>query len=99
MFFLFFRTVVGTLDVADMMAVIAIGVTQYKGWSFTLTGTLNVTRRGSINGANILSIDLFGRDTKSAGSCAHLTGSSLDVVRIFIVMIVLTDIDNGKFPQ
>src|SRR5258708_18967956 len=97
----FFRagTVVRALDIANVVSQITIGLTEYKGWSLTLARARHQALRQSIDRANILAIHLLGMHAESAGPGAHAAGSGLGVMGVFVILIVLTDVDHGEFPE
>src|SRR5438309_2212899 len=97
--FLFSRAVVGALDVTDMVPHKAVRIAEHEGWSLTPASTLNQTLRRVIDCANILSIHRLAEDTKGFGPGAHLTGSSLGIGGVFVILVVFTHVDDGEFPQ
>ncbi len=60
--------VVGSLDIADVMAVVAIGVAQQESRAFAALRARDQPLRGGVDRADILAIHLFRRNTKGTGA-------------------------------
>src|SRR5436305_412715 len=82
-----------------MVTVITVRIAEHEGWTFALPGSLYQSLRCSVNGPYILPIHFFRMNTKGPRPCAHFSSSRLRKVRIFIVEIVLADVDHRQFPQ
>src|SRR5712691_1054206 len=77
----------------------AVRIAEYEGWSLTLAGALDQAQRRVIDCANILAIYRLGQDTKGFGPGAHLTGGSLGIVGVLVIVVVFAHVDDWEFPQ
>src|SRR6266700_4655854 len=82
-----------------MVTMITIGIAEQEGWSLTLACPFDRSECHRVDSPYILTIYFFSRYTKGGGSGADLTGSGFTVMRIFVVEIVLTDVDYRQLPQ
>src|SRR5579859_6493879 len=96
--FLFPGTIVGTLNIADVMAIETIGLAEDKSWLLALSGPRYRLPGYSIDRPHILAIYLDALDSKGRRSGADTARNRLGVRRIFAVEIVLADIDHGQLP-
>src|SRR5947209_17064429 len=77
----------------------AVRIAKQEGWSLTPAGALDHAQRRVIDCANILAIYRLGQDTKGFGPGAHLTGGSLRIVGVLVIMVVFAHVDDREFPQ
>src|SRR5947208_1503612 len=77
----------------------AVRIAEHEGWSLTPAGALDHAQRRVIDCANILAIYRLGQDTKGFGPGAHLTGGSLRIVGVLVIMVVFAHVDDREFPQ
>ena len=52
-----------------------------------------------VDDVNVLAIDGFGADAESFGPGRHLSRGGFAVVRVFVVLVVLANVDHGQFPE
>src|SRR2546422_8899052 len=94
------RAVLLTVDIADMMARIAVGVAQQETRAFPSPRVVHKILGGRIHGAHILSIHTCDmKNTESRGAGQDVTSRSLQIMRVFVVEIVFTDVDHRQFPE
>src|SRR5579884_1101569 len=99
LFLFLFTTVVGALNITDVMAVVAIGVAEQKTGFFVLPGALHSLYRGSVNGAHILPINFNAANAKGFGAGKNGSRRRLGVVCVLVVHVVFTDVDDGELPE
>src|SRR3990172_9497108 len=87
------------IDVADVMAAIAVGVAQQKGRPVAAPRALHQPHCRSIHGAHVLPIHLFGQNAKRLGPRRYISGSGFGVMRVLVVKIVLANVNDGQFPE
>src|SRR5580704_750488 len=93
------RPVVGTRDVADMVAVIAVGDELQERGPLAVPCPLDVLRRCRVDLANVLAVDRLVGHPERGGACADIAGSRLGEVRVLVVAVVLADEDHRQLPQ
>src|SRR5215216_3423297 len=89
------RAVVRAVDVADVVAVIAVRVQDEEGRAFAGARSRDRARRGGVDGARVLAVDLLGRDPERGRARADLARRRLGVVRVLVVHVVLARVDHG----
>src|SRR5438270_7590755 len=82
-----------------MMPQKAVRIAKQEGWSLTPAGALDHAQRRVIDCANILAIYRLGQNTKGFGPGAHLTGGSLGIVGVLVIVVVFAHVDDREFPQ
>src|SRR5437588_1298862 len=97
--FLVLRPVVRPVDVADVVAVVTVGVAQEKRGAPAAPGPLDELDGGAVHGAHVLSVDLPRLDPEGARSRQDVAGGRLEVVRVLVVLVVLADVDDGQRPE
>src|SRR4029450_5418593 len=82
------RPVVGTGDVADVMAVVAVGLELEESRAFTSACPLDVLGRDCMDLANVLAVDRLGGHPECLGSGDDVARGRLGEVRVFVVPVV-----------
>src|SRR5712692_2541313 len=96
---LLLRAVVAPVDVADVVAVEAISVAVQEGRSLARARARDSLSRGEAHLPRVLSIHVHHRDAERRGTRADLTRDGLAGGRVFVVEVVLADVDHGQLPQ
>src|SRR5258706_1707013 len=94
-----FRAVVFAVDVADVMAAVAVGIALQECRAAARAGAIHQSGCDFIHGAYILSIDSGGFDSESGGAAENRACRGLLIVGVLVVLIVFADVDDGKLPQ
>src|SRR6202035_3907751 len=98
MFFLL-GAIVFAIDVANVMAAVAIGVALQEGGTAAGAGTLDKAHGDFIYRADILTINAGGCDAKGGGAAEDGARSGFPKVRVFVVLIVFADVDDRQRPE
>src|SRR5688572_13422655 len=93
------RPVVGAGDVADVVAVIAIGDALQERGTLAAAGALDVLRGRLVDGAGVLAVDRFVGDAEGRGAGRDIAGRRFAEMRVLVVAVVLADKDDGQLPQ
>src|SRR5581483_10811603 len=93
------RAVVRPVDVADVVAVVAIRVREQERRPAARACTRDQLRRLAVHGANVLPVHLAALDPERARSREQLACGRLEVVRVLVVEVVLADVDHGQRPE
>src|SRR5579871_1029136 len=96
---LFFRAVIRALNVANMVAVIAVGIAQQEGWAFARARPLHQMLSGGIHPNHILAVDHLSMDAKGFGARAQIASGGFGNGGIFGVEIVFADVDDRQLPE
>src|ERR671937_601693 len=96
---LLLRAVVGAINVADVMAVIAVGLQDEERRPVATPGPLDRAACRSVDRAHVLSVDLRRRDSERLGPRRNVARSRLRVQRVFAVQIVLARVDDRQLPE
>src|SRR5712692_7626676 len=99
MLFLLLRTVVLTIDVADVMAAVSIGIATEERRTFSLTRAIDEPLGSRMHGPHVLSIHAFRLHAEGSGTGRDITRRGLRVVGVFVVEIVLAGVDHGQLPE
>src|SRR5262249_17517665 len=97
--FFLFRAVVLAADVADMMSQETIGLADQECRTGAGADTFNYFFRCAVHGLHVLSVHIFSLHSKSCSACQHIAGNRLGVVGVFVVEIVLADINHWQLPK
>src|SRR5688572_26023786 len=76
-----------------------VSVAVQKGWTFTAPGMLHEISCRRVNDLHVLTIDGIAMNAESFGARDHLAGGGLAVIGIFVVLIILANIDHRQFPE
>src|SRR5579863_10344186 len=81
------------------MAVITIGVAEHESWSLAPARVRHEALRRFIHSSHVLPIHGFAGNAKGGSSRAQVSSSRLRIMGVFVVLVVLTHINDGKLPQ
>ena len=84
----FFRTIVGAVYVADVVAVHSISMAKQKGWSVTIAQAIDKMTCLFENRFYILTVNFFGRNTESSRTRQDFASGSLCKMRVLVVKII-----------
>src|SRR5450755_562628 len=93
------RAIVFAIDVADVMAAVAVGVGLQEGGTSAATGALHEATRDIVDGAYILAVDLRGFESEGRGATKDCSGGGLAEVCVLVIHIVFADVDHRQFPE
>src|SRR6266508_2552130 len=79
------RAVVGTIDVADVVAVVAVCLADEKAGALAATGTLDGAVGGRVDRARVLPVDFLGRDPERRRPRPDVARGRLREVRVLVV--------------
>src|SRR5215472_11008468 len=97
--FFLFGAIVFAADIADVMAHIAIGIDEKERRAFAVACSIDQAGGRAMDCAHVLSIDALGRHAERRAAREDIAGSGFRVVRVFVVEIVLANVDYGQLPQ
>src|SRR5713101_1886943 len=98
MFFLF-GAIVFAIDIADMMAAVAVGIALQEGGADAAASAIHKTLRNFMNRAHVLSVHSRGFDTECRSPAENSARRGLLIVRVLVVLIVFADVNHGQLPQ
>src|SRR4029077_3210992 len=92
-------TVVFAIDVADVMAAVAVSITLQEGGATAGTSAFHQPGRDFMHRAHILYV--HARGSNLAGGSATENGARCGflIVRVLVVLIVLADVNHRQLPQ
>src|SRR4051812_43022297 len=93
------RPVVRAIDIADVMAVIAVRVREQERRPIAAARALDELARRRIDGAHVLPVHLTRLDAEGLRTAENLAGRRLEVVRVLVVHVVLADVDHRQLPE
>src|SRR5215469_10009444 len=93
------RAVVFAIDVADMMAAIAVSVRLQERRAFPGARPLHQVLGDRIDGADILPIDRGRRNPEGRCPTENRSRGGFAVMCVLIVEIVLADVDHRQLPE
>src|SRR3954454_244412 len=93
------RAVIRAVDVADVVAVVAVRVREQERRATAGPRALDEVRRLRVHRARVLAVDLARLDTESARPREDVARRRVEVVRVLVVEVVLADVDDGQLPQ
>src|SRR5208282_1239437 len=97
--FFLLRPVILPIDIADMVSVVAIGITEEKAGTSAPSRTLDQPLRCPVHRTHVLPVHACRLQPKGCRSRQYISGGSLRVMRIFRVEIVLADVNHRKHEQ
>src|SRR5579859_6285870 len=97
--FLFFGAIVRALYIAHVVPKKAVGVAEKEGRPLALPRSFHHCARRIVNGTRVLAVYLFGEDTKGPSSSGQTARRGFREVGVFVVEVVLADVDHRKLPQ
>src|SRR5215211_4497847 len=93
------RAVVGAVDVADVVAVVAVCLADEKAGALAATSTLDGAVGGRVDGARVLPVDFLRRDPERRRPRSDVARGRLREVRVLVVGVVLADVDHRQLPE
>src|SRR4051812_35732914 len=96
---LFLLPVVGAVDVADVMTVIAVRRSEQERRPAARPSELDSSLRRRSHREHVLAVDLLRRDPERLGAFGDRAGRHLGEVRVLVVEVVLADVDDRQLPQ
>src|SRR5437763_9561564 len=97
--FFLFRPVVGAIDVAHVMAVIAVRVAEEEGRAASLAGALDELGGVRVDGTRVLTVDFARFDPERTRPREDVARRDLEVVGVLVVLVVLADVDHWQPPE
>src|SRR3954454_12178649 len=97
--FLFLRAVVGAVDVADVMAVVAVCRREVERRAVPGARSVDSAPCGCAHCENVLPVDLLGRNAECLRACGYRARRDFGDVRVLVVEVVLADVDDGQLPE
>src|SRR5271165_2114505 len=91
--------VVLAIDVADMMAAIAVGVGLQESWTTAGARALYQPRCHFVDRAHILTVNGSGFESKRSGAAENGSRRCLRKMRVLVVHVVFADVDYRQLPQ
>src|SRR5919197_1948107 len=93
------RAVVGPVHVSDVVPVVTVGLADEEARPLAGARARDRSRRGGVDGANVLAVEVLVLDAEGRGAFAEPAGRRLAVVRVLVVGVVLADVDDRERPQ
>src|SRR6266496_1013474 len=93
------RAIVFAVNVSDVMAVVAVGVTKQKRRSPAATRALHQQLGKTVHRAHVLPIHADGFEVESSGAVEDLSCRGFRVVGVFRVQVVLAYVDYRKLEE
>src|SRR6056297_945708 len=91
--------VVGAVDVADVVAVVAVRVAQQERRSLAAAGAAHELGGGGTDGAEVLAVDVLDVDAERARAVEDCAGGDLVVVGVLVVHVVLAHVHDRQLPE
>src|SRR4051794_29031433 len=96
---LLLRPVVRAVDVADVMAVVAVGRAAEERRPLAGARALDRPGRRLVDRDDVLPVDRLGGDAEALRPRRDRPGRDLHVVRVLVVEVVLADVDDRQLPE
>src|SRR2546428_2001737 len=96
---LFVLRAVLAVDVADVVAVVPVGLALEEGRPLAAPRALDQPLHGRVDELDVLAVDALGVDPEGPGARQDLAGDGLAAGRVLAVEVVLADIDDGQLPE
>src|SRR5258708_5608149 len=93
------RAIVFAIDVADVVAAVAVGIALQEGRAAAGARAIHQANRDFIHCAHVLSIHSRGFDSESGGAAENGARRRFLIVGVFVVLIVFAHVDHGQLPQ
>src|SRR5438309_1932438 len=97
--FFLFRPVVGAIDVAHVMAVIAVRVAEEEGRAASLACALDEVGGVRVDSTRVLTVDFARFDPERARPREDVARRDVEVVGVLVVLVVLADVDHWQPPE
>src|SRR5215472_10981043 len=92
-------SVVRAVDVAHVVAAVAVGVAEQKARSLTGPRPLDRSGRGCVHRHHVLAVDLGRLDAERPGARGQVARRRLQIVGVLVVEVVLADVDHRQAPE
>src|SRR2546428_4026524 len=96
---LFFPRAVLAVDVADVVAVVPVGLALDEGRPLATARALAEPTHRRVAGLDVLAVDALGVDAEGPGARQDVAGDGLAARRVLAVEVVLADVDDGQLPE
>src|SRR5262249_35288589 len=96
---LFLSRAILTVDVAHVVAVVAVGLAFEEGWTFAPTRALDEAAHRGIDGLHVLAIDALRVDAECLRPGEDLAGDGFAARRVLAVEVVLAHVDHRQLPE
>src|SRR5438128_10834145 len=93
---LLFPRAVFAVDVADVVAVVPVGLALEEGWPLAAARPLDELAHRRVDRLNVLAVDALGVDPAGFGARPGLAGAGLSAGRVFAVELVLAVVHRGQ---
>src|SRR5271165_572503 len=91
--------VVFAINIADVMATVAVGITLQECRSPARSGAFDQAVSNFVHGAYILSVNARALNTESGGTAKNGASCGFTVMRVFVVQIIFANVDDRQLPQ
>src|SRR5690348_3040943 len=91
--------VVIAADVADVVAVITIGVDEQERGALAFACAVHEAAGDGVDGANILAIDAFRMEAEGFAARKDVASGYFGKVRVLVVHVVLAHVDDRQLPE
>src|SRR5438477_8996640 len=91
--------VVRAVDVADVVAVVAVRVALQERRPLATARTLDQALHQRVHRAHVLPVDVQRVDPERTRPVEHVAGRRLEVMRVLVVEVVLADVEDRQHPQ
>src|SRR5512142_259522 len=91
--------VVGAVDVADVVAVVAVGGADEEARPLAGPRPLDGAQRRLVDRDDVLAVDLVGRDPEGLRARRDRARGHVLPVRVLVVEVVLADVDHRQLPE
>ncbi len=81
------------------MPVESIGVAEEDGWAFPIACAFDQFLRDRVNRAHVLAVNLVRLHSEGWSAQQDIAGNGFRIVGVFVVEVVLANIDNRKLPE
>src|SRR5215469_4569350 len=95
----FFRAVIITLDVANVMTVEPVCVADEECRTRATPDAVHNLFRCSVNLPHVLAVDGFAGNAEACSAGHHVARESFRIVRVFVVHVVYANVDDRQLPQ
>src|SRR5579884_1801952 len=93
------RAVVRTVDVADVVALVAVRAALEEARPVAAAAAGNGPRRCLVDPEDVLPVDDLGRDPERLGAGGDLARGDVLVRGVLVVEVVLADVDHRQLPE
>src|SRR5438445_3471627 len=87
------------VDVADVVAVVPVGLALEEGRPLAVPRALDEAPHRRVDGLDVLAVDALGVDPQRPGARQDVAGDGLAARRVLAVEVVLAEVDDGEPPE